>query len=175
MEKNLPTAVIDTSVLIGLHHLNLLWELTNLFHRIHVPVSVRNEFIERNERTNLRDAISELISGKFFLPCDDYDSAEVEILRLAGLHYGESEVISQAKQLEATVILMDEKKGRKIAMREGRSVKGTIGLLAIFETLKIIVLKDAVEKLISEKKFRITEKIIEEARRDARRYFDNES
>ena len=45
------------------------------------------------------------------------------------LDYGESETIVLAKELNADIVLIDEKKARKIAQVKSLKVMGTIGIL----------------------------------------------
>jgi predicted nucleic acid-binding protein len=164
----LPIAVADTSVLIALHHLDLLSQLSVLFHRVLIPAEVRTEFLSKDTKGLRGTALSTLISGAVFFPCDDYDTAQVQIFLLSKLDPGEAEVLSQAKNAEADVILIDEKKGRKIAALEHREVRGTIGILARMHYLGIADIWTSVERLEKEIQFRLKKEDVVVALKEAR-------
>ena len=48
---------------------------------------------------------------------------------VSGLDDGESEAIILADELKASVLVMDEKKGRKVAQKMGIQITGTVGIL----------------------------------------------
>ena len=86
---------------------------------------------------------------------------------MGSLERGEAEVLVLAKELEADLILLDEEKARKSAIIAGFNV---MGLLGLFNLAKNIGLIHEVRPLINElmiKKFRISDKVIEEALRKA--------
>ena len=58
------------------------------------------------------------------------NSAMATSLRLAGLDQGESEAIALAVETSATLLLMDEKKGRAAARRLGVPVAGALAIVA---------------------------------------------
>lgn len=54
----------------------------------------------------------------------------LQILQAAsGLDDGESQAIILADELKSDVLIIDEKKGRKVAQRLGITITGTIGIL----------------------------------------------
>ncbi len=86
---------------------------------------------------------------------------------MGSLERGETEVLVLARELEADLILLDEEKARKSAVIAGFNV---MGLLGLFHLAKNIGLIHEVRPLINElmtKKFRISDKVIEEALRKA--------
>ena len=86
---------------------------------------------------------------------------------MGSLERGEAEVLVLAKELEADLILLDEEKARKSAIIAGFNV---MGLLGLFNLAKNIGLIHEVRPLINElmtKKFRISDKVIEEALKKA--------
>ena len=86
---------------------------------------------------------------------------------MGSLERGEAEVLVLARELEADLILLDEEKARKSAIIAGFNV---MGLLGLFNLAKNIGLIHEVRPLINElmtKKFRISNKVIEEALKKA--------
>jgi predicted nucleic acid-binding protein len=129
---------------------------------------VRHEFLAWDENKNREAALTVLISGSFFVPCDTYDSAEVTLYLLEKLHQAEAEALSQTKHQNAEYLLIDEKQGRRIAEQERRKVRGTARILADLYLLGVVDLWDNIRRLREETTFRITDKIIQQAILDAK-------
>ena len=74
------------------------------------------------------------------------DSRAVELLqRSSGLDARESEAIILSDTEKASLLLMDEVKGRKIAKQMGIQLMGTIGMLLTGYKEKILSQKDIIE------------------------------
>jgi len=117
--------VSNTSPLTNLAAIGQFHLLQDLYHELHIPEGVWNE----------------LNAGGIYWPGRaDVDSAPwihrhmvrnpfaVQALR-ENLDAGESESIVLASELQADLILLDEREGRHIAQRMGFSVIGTVGAL----------------------------------------------
>lgn len=79
------------------------------------------------------------------------------LLKMA-LDSGEAEAIALAKEIHAELILLDERAARKIAKSLRLDVLRTVGLLIRARQIeKIISLKDVLDQLRSDAKFRISE------------------
>ena len=156
----LPLAVSDTSVLINIHHLDLLPSLSLLYRQVLVPAAVRTEFLRRDEQKTRETALTLLATRGFFTPCDEYDSIEVDLLKSYKMEGAEAEALSQLKIRKADVLLIDEKVGRKIAQREMRTVKGSVAVLGEFHKLRIIDLRTAISRLRNEVNFWVSEKVV---------------
>lgn len=63
------------------------------------------------------------------------------------LDRGESESIQLAVNLNADILLIDEKRGRRIAVERGFKVVGVLGLLALGEEKGLLDFEDALQKL----------------------------
>jgi predicted nucleic acid-binding protein len=109
--------IVDTSCLIILSKIEKIDCLKKLFKEVLIPQSVLNEFGER---------VPDFIEV-YQKPLDS------EILQRPQtfLDKGESEVIALAIEKNAEGVVIDEKKGRKVAKRMGLKVIGTLGLLAL--------------------------------------------
>jgi predicted nucleic acid-binding protein len=65
----------------------------------------------------------------------------------ASLDRGEAEAISLAKELKASIVLMDERKGRMVAQREKLTVVRTLALLEVAAEKGLLDLPSTLQKL----------------------------
>ncbi|MCX6935226.1 MAG: DUF3368 domain-containing protein [Verrucomicrobia bacterium] len=111
--------VSDTSglsVLITVGHEDLLQKL---FHQVLVPFAVEREL--RQFHQVLPTWVE--VKGVQFVPAIDP--------WMAGLGEGEREAIVLAEETRADLLLMDERKGRRVATRKGLKVIGILGVLIL--------------------------------------------
>lgn len=144
--------VSDSTTLIILLDLKRVDLLSNLFHKIYIPHAVFEEITFKNE-IEIPECM-EVVRVK-----------ESELLHSLNnlLDNGESEAIALAKELNLPLII-DEKKGRKIAKNSNIKIIGLLGIVYINikrnlisqENAKIF-LKNAVDN-----GYRISEKLIDE-------------
>ena len=119
-------AVIDSSPLINLTHLDLARDLALFFDRVYVPRAVQEE---PNKKGRFRYRLNRLYRAGFFTRCMTADIFNVQLLR-AELDRGEAEALIQAQEKQALYFIGDERRARKIAARMGRKAVGTLRLLA---------------------------------------------
>ncbi len=120
------TAIIDSSCLICLAHLNLASKLALYFDAIHVP---RNVQLECNRKHRSRYRLKKLFQAGVFQRCASKDETNFRILR-AELDAGEAEGPVQAQERGAEFFLVDERKARAIGERQGLTLCGTVRLVA---------------------------------------------
>lgn len=121
-------AIIDSSPLIVLTHLQLASKLSIFFDRILVPRRVQEEV---NRKNRFRRRLNKLFEIGLFERCNCADQTRVRILLLGGkLGPGESEGLVQAQEKGASFFIADETLAREQASRQGLSAIGSTRILA---------------------------------------------
>jgi len=115
--------ISDTTALIILAKSDLLSLLSNLFQKIYIPQAVYDELMFKDDIVKYRINKFDTISVK---PVSDLKTLE-RIKRL-NIDKGEIEAISLAIELDLMLII-DERKGRKIALNQGLKIVGVLGIL----------------------------------------------
>jgi len=109
--------VSDSTTLIILFDLHRIELLSNLFTKVTIPSAVYDEI----------SAKKTIQLPKFMSVQKPKKSQLLETLKLV-LDLGESEAIALALELESK-LMIDEKKGRKIAMKQGLEIIGLLGIV----------------------------------------------
>jgi uncharacterized protein len=160
-------AVVDTSCLICLLHLDLLPKLVLRYDTIYIPRYVWGEVGRKGKsRHRLQRLLSEY---PFLKKCHVINEVDARLLYdselnvLAPIDRGEAEAIIQARERGVSEVLMDEGVDRIIAQRHNLKVKGTLGLLKEFNQMGIVdEIKPLVEKLRKDLNFRISPKLLKQ-------------
>ena len=153
-------AVIDSSPLINLAHLDLALELANFFDRVLVPRAVQREL---NRKGRFRYRLNKLYATGIFERCAAADATNVEFLR-AELDEGESEALIQAQERQAHAFIGDDRQARIVAERMGRKSVGTVRLLARLSLEgRAPSLDELVAVLRKDLGFRITDDVFRQA------------
>jgi|ERR1700678_1163452 predicted nucleic acid-binding protein len=154
------SAVIDSSSLINLTHLGLASKLSLYFSRIYVPRNVQREV---NRKHRFRYQLNKLYGAGLFVKCTCKDETNFRLLTLE-LDPGEAEGLVQAQEQQAEFFLVDERKARAIASRQGLIVCGTVRLLARLslegyagDTWSLV------DRLRNERRFRVGDEIVRQA------------
>ena len=117
--------VADSSPLIALCRIGRLVVLHDLFGQLIIPDAVWREVIESNPE---KMGVHEFMSAAWIERRSVSDMPLVQLLR-QDLGAGESEAIVLAREIQAAVVLMDERRGRAAAKRLGLTCTGLVGVL----------------------------------------------
>ncbi|WP_017303834.1 DUF3368 domain-containing protein [Spirulina subsalsa] len=147
--------ISDTSTITNLAAIQMLHLLKILYEEIIIPQAVYEEMVNlpysvpgANELQN-----SSWIKAKSVLDKQPVMNLENELDR------GEAEAIILALELNADLLLLDERKGRKVALKLGfDKITGLLGVLIEAKSQGLISqIQPIMDQLISEQNFRISE------------------
>jgi predicted nucleic acid-binding protein len=130
------TTPINYLVLIDYQHV-----LPVLFDRIMVPSAVIVELRSPGAPQRLAEWLE---SAPDWLETREVSATPSELLRLGA---GEREAIALAETVEASMVLLDEKKAREVAHGRGLRVSGTLGVLDLAARRGLIDLLNALGRL----------------------------
>lgn len=155
--------VSDSSVLIGLSSIDKLQLLTELLNdEIVIPGEVWHEVVE----TGAGRPGAKRIESSDWISVRQVADTDLLCLLKNELDSGEAEAIALAKEINAKLILLDERAARKIAKSLRLNVLGTVGLLIqAKQTGKITTLQAMLDQLRNEAQFRISDSLYELALR----------
>ena len=149
--------VSDTSPLSYLGKLDRLSLLPQLFGEVVVPPEVMAEIERGSASATLPQGIRQTGWIRIMEPGDQAEIAELERF----LDRGEAEAIVLAEELKATLLLIDEYDGRKIAEERGIEITGTLGVLLRGKRAGLIAgVRPEVERLLKETSFFCSEDLL---------------
>jgi predicted nucleic acid-binding protein len=158
------TAVVDSSPLINLVHLELAEMLHFYFDTIYVPRMVQREV---NRKSKFRHRLNKLYSKGVFKRCLVVDAVSVLLLD-DELDEGEAEALVQASEKGVAVFIGDEKDARSMSEKRGLRPVGTARLLARMHLEGYAAETGTlVQKLRRDLNCRITDQVVREAIRIA--------
>jgi predicted nucleic acid-binding protein len=134
--------VSDTSPVCYLFVIGEIDLLPELFGRLSIPEGVAAELLHPKAPSNLRSWIAR--------PPVWLEIAAVHRTASPGLEHlqaGEREAIQLAEDLDASLVILDDRRAREAALRLGLEVTGLLGILGRAADRKLIVLSDALERL----------------------------
>jgi predicted nucleic acid-binding protein len=142
--------ISDSTTIITLLNINRVDVLKNLFSQIIIPSKVYEEVVSD------RDII---LDSSLFIVKEIEDEALYKLLSRS-LDAGETEAIVLAKEMKLSLII-DEKKGRKLAKNLGINIIGFLGLLLLSRKKKSLSKKEILEIYSDAKKasFRVSERL----------------
>ncbi|MDA3892169.1 MAG: DUF3368 domain-containing protein [Salinivirgaceae bacterium] len=144
--------IADSGPIISLVLADKLWILDELFDEIKIPKAVWTE-ITADE------------SKPFISKIKEYFSKKVQEIKGFNeltfvMDYGESESVILYRETNASFLLIDDKKARKIAENFGIQCIGTIGLLSISKDKRIINELRPIFKTFNENKRFYSQKLL---------------
>jgi len=119
--------VCDTSTIIAFERINHLWLLENLAEEILIPHAVNKE-VKSKKGINLPAC---------FRVQEVKDKSYIRQNR-KNLHICGVEAIALAEEIKADLLILDDKKAKKLAEKEGLNVTGLLALLIIAKGKGII-------------------------------------
>jgi uncharacterized protein len=147
--------ISDTSAITNLAAIQHLDLLSQLYDRVTIPEAVYRELAEIEPSV---PGTLEVQTVPWIKVRQVLNSEVVERLRVeAKLDPGESEAIALALELNADLLLIDERRGRAEANHLGVRITGLLGILVEAKQRKLIVaVKPLMDALISTSEFRVS-------------------
>lgn len=145
--------IADTTPLNYLILIDLPGLLSALFERVIIPQAVLHELQAQQAPDKVRDWITHPPSWLSVQQVRQQDGT------LAHLDPGEREVLTLAQELQADLLLLDERLGRQEARTRGFSIAGTLGLLDRAGPLQLIDVPTAVSRL-RQTNFRVAPRLL---------------
>ena len=126
--------ISDSTTIIILLNINRLDVLKNIFSLVYIPKQVYDK-ITMEEKITL---------DKEFFVVKEINNKNLYTLLTKTLDKGESEAIVLAKEMNLSLII-DEKKGRKIATNLGINIFGFVGLLVLNYKKEMLTKEDTLD------------------------------
>ena len=142
-------AVTNSTCLIGLERIERLDILPQVFNTVFAPPAVAKEV-----RTSLD-----------WLQVQAVANPSVVIALRTQMDEGEAEAIALALELENVLLILDDKKARRVAQQMRMKVIGTVGMLLKAKRQGVIAEVKPLLLKLTEADFRISQGIIQEALR----------
>jgi predicted nucleic acid-binding protein len=120
-------AVSDTSPISNLSITGRLDLLRSQFSQVLIPEGVRTE-LERMPDPEAKTSIENALRDGW-LRCRSVGNRQLAAALGNDLDQGEAEAIALATEIQAEVLLIDEKEGRSVARQAGLVVRGVLGVL----------------------------------------------
>ncbi|NCQ79422.1 MAG: DUF3368 domain-containing protein [Microcystis aeruginosa W13-15] len=160
--------ISDTSPLSSLALVGYLSILKDIYTDVIIPQAVANELANLTEE-DIR--IKAIVSLNWIQVQQAANLELVTCLRNDyNLDIGEAEAIALALELKADELLIDERLGRREAVRLGLSITGVLGVLLIAKNRGLISkVQPIIDALILQANFRISRQLYEEVLRDFRK------
>ena len=148
--------ISDTSVITYLIQIDELLLLKELFGEVIIPEKVKEELSQISGQLSIIES-TDWIKVRRITNQNLYNEIE------ENLDSGETESIVLAIELQADILLIDEKKGRRIAEKYGLRITGLLGILIEAKEENIIKeVKPMLDRLIYEIGFRISPRLYQE-------------
>ena len=144
--------VSDTSVITNLINVESLFLLKELYQNVIIPQAVYQEL-----SASEGDILNQLDQDWINVCSVESQTEVVKFQKSARLDRGESEAILLAQQLNADLLLIDERRGRAEAQRLGIRITGLLGILVDAKTNGLIAaVKPVLDRLMADATFRVS-------------------
>ncbi|MEQ8705447.1 MAG: DUF3368 domain-containing protein [Phaeodactylibacter sp.] len=145
--------VSDTSAITNLIQIDHLWLLREVYQNIIIPQAVYDELVSDTKNKVIIESLS-------WIKIKEVKENDITRNLKEVLDPGESEAITLALKLDADFIIIDEKKGRKIAEDYGLRKIGLVGILVESKRKGLIKeVRNLLEQLIEKANFFVSEKL----------------
>lgn len=124
--------IANNTPLVALAWLDRLDLLRDLYGEVLIPFAVRAEFLEYAPSLRLQT----LLATPWIKPVAVKSKAFVR--GITGLDRGEAEVLALAEERSARLVIIDERKARRMAERMGFVITGTLGVLLLAKEAGLI-------------------------------------
>jgi predicted nucleic acid-binding protein len=156
--------IADAGPLIYLSEVGLLHLLRDLYAGVLVPRTVYEEVVVHGH--GLAGA-AEVASASWIQVSDRPLASPLRLGLLTELDAGEAAAIALAVEVRADLILLDERKGRKVARRLGLPVRGTLGVLVEAKKRGHLALVRPILDQLTAAEFRVSDAVKDEILRSA--------
>ncbi len=151
--------VSDTSPLLSLALIGRLELLRELYGTIHIPAAVRAEIMSTDEDGVPADGAREVAQAEWIITHPLEPEVILKLL-LREVDRGEAEAIELALQLQAQVVLIDERRARQLASYLELGVAGLLDVLQEAKRRHLITqVKPVLDDLIARARFRVSHKL----------------
>lgn len=146
--------IADSSALIALASCKSLLLLDTLFHQVSIPQKVFDEIAVKGKQFSdelknyLKDKIVQVDSDEFIISDDSLDAGELSAMVLY-------------KKIKANLLLVDDKKGRKIARLNDIQIIGSLGVLLLAKSNQLITEIKPFISQMKEAEIHLSEDIVE--------------
>jgi uncharacterized protein len=147
--------ISDTSAITSLAAINYLKLLPQLYNQVTIPEAVYRELADIDPPVpgTIEVQTSSWLKVRQVINREVVERLQNEVM----LDPGESEAIALALELDADLLLIDERRGRAEANRLGVKITGLLGILVEAKRKKLIVaVKPLMDALIATSEFRVS-------------------
>ncbi|GEA17950.1 DUF3368 domain-containing protein [Moorella sp. E306M] len=154
--------IADTSTLIALSHLRQLDLVKKLWNKIFIPEMVYEEVLQGGPGGPGVQEVENAVKAGWLIVHKVQSNREVAFL-MTVLGPGEAGVLVLGNELEADLLIIDEKKARRIAVQAGFEVLGVLGVINLAVSKGLINRKEApaMIDILKNKGFRLGEGLVE--------------
>lgn len=154
------SVVSNSGPIIHLSWIGQLDLLRTLFGEVLVPLAVRDEVLHASPDVPGLREIREAFTQGWLLPREAVSPLPTS------LHLGEAEAIALAREQAADLLLVDERRGRATALREGLRISGTLGILRLARNRGLIPAVTPFLDELLQRGFRLRPELAESIRRE---------